>query len=97
MSKINNRQEFHKFLSLATERVSELSVTYPKDSFLGSILRQLNFVQQWTNNGQNLKKEDVEKLNFGLMASKSVADIDEDCADLLHELSYFLHHWPDNP
>lgn len=92
--KIKSFVEFRDRLASVTERMEQLIKDYPGDSFLESILRQLKHVAEWTAEGRAPAKEQIEKLSFGTMASKAVADTDDECARMLYSLSYFLRHWP---
>ncbi|MFT3783680.1 MAG: immunity protein Tsi6 family protein [Nibricoccus sp.] len=94
MKRVETIPEFLATLPLAIARMEQLIKDYPGDSFLESILRQLKHVAEWTAEGRTPAKEQIEKLSFGTMASKAVADTDDECARMLYSLSYFLRHWP---
>jgi hypothetical protein len=64
------------------------------DPMIGSIQRQLRFVEEWTREGQRPEQDEIDRLNFGLMASRAVDDTNQDLANQLYELSSYLKFWP---
>lgn len=91
---LRNYWEFEVALQKAIAGMQKLAEQYPGDSFLESIQRQLQHVAQWTQGGKRPQDEQIKKLSFGVMASKSVDEIDPDLAQILYRLAYFLDHWP---
>jgi len=94
MKPVSTIIDFETTLPTAIERMGELIRRFPGDPMLESIQRQLNCVVVWTQGRRRPSDEQIEKLSFGIMASRAVQELDEECADILHELSYFLHNWP---
>lgn len=94
MKTVSTIPEFEAALPSAITRVGQLIQDYPGDPMLESIKRQLEHVAIWTQDHRGPADEQLAKLSFGIMASKVVQELDEECAQLLHELSYFLHNWP---
>ena len=85
--------EFWRRLSNAMADVDRLVAT-DADPMIGSIQRQLRFVEQWTQGGQRPAQADLDKLTFGQMASRSVHDVDARLTNDLYELSSYLIFWP---
>ncbi len=58
----------------------------PDDQMLLSIAAQLDFVLEWSQKGAYLDEPRLDDLNFGLMASHSVEDLDPPLAMQLYHL-----------
>jgi hypothetical protein len=92
---IDSFSDFWKRLADAIDKIDRLAAI-DRDPMIGSIQRQLRFVKQWTTGGIRPAQEDLNKLNFGLMASRSVDDTDQPLAQELYELADYLVEWPAN-
>ena len=92
-SAINSFSEFARRLAEAIVSIDKLAQSDP-DPMVQSIGRQLRFVQQWTQNGQRPAQSDVEKLSFGIMASRAVDETDSRLANGLYELASYVDIWP---
>lgn len=93
MSTITNFNEFDALLAKARGGMNRLNLANPGDAFLQSISRQLAFVFDWTRGGKRPTDEQIKKLTFGVMASKSVDEIDPELAADLYALANYLDHW----
>jgi hypothetical protein len=87
--------EFWQRLMDAIQRVDQLAAGDP-DPMVHSIQRQLRFVAQWTQGGRRPAQQDLDKLSFGIMASRSVHETDPDLANELYKLANYLVFWPPN-
>jgi microcystin degradation protein MlrC len=94
MSAIRDFAEFEAQLAEARVGMNQLLRTYPGDDFLESIARQLGFVFEWTRGGKRPTAEQIKKLSFGVMASRSVDELNPDLAQSLYRLANFLDNWP---
>ena len=92
-SSIKSTTEFRTRLIDAMQRVDELFAKDP-DPMIGSIQRQLRHVEQWTREGERPRQDQLDLLNFGLMASRAVDDTDRRLAVDLYELKSYLIYWP---
>jgi hypothetical protein len=92
-STIKSTMEFRVRLIDAMHAVDQLVAKDP-DPMIGSIQRQLRFVEQWTRGGNRPQQDQIDKLNFGLMASRAVDDTDQKLANELYDLSSYLKFWP---
>jgi hypothetical protein len=92
---INSFADFWKRLGDAIDDVDALAAI-DKDPMVGSIQRQLRFVQQWTTGGARPMQDQLDKLTFGQMASRSVDETDQRLAQELYVLANYLVHWPEN-
>jgi hypothetical protein len=96
-SRISSFADFSKRLADAIDKVDELAAV-DSDPMIGSIQRQLRFVKQWTMGGVRPAQDDLNKLNFGLMASRAVDDTDQALAQELYTLASYLVGWsPSQP
>lgn len=96
---INSRADFDALLQKATLEGKALLARRPDDpaiAMIGSIQRQLRFVQQWTAGGVRPTQDQIDKLTFGQMASRSVDDTDQSLAQELYVLANYLVSWPEN-
>jgi Tse6 toxin immunity protein Tsi6 len=93
MSEIPNFAEFDAALARARAGINRLNLANPGDAFLQSISRQLAFVYEWTRGGQRPTDEQIKKLSFGVMASRTVDELDPDLAQELYRLANYLDHW----
>ena len=87
--------DFWKRLADAADDIDKLAAV-DKDPMVGSIQRQLRFVQQWTAGGIRPTQDQIDKLTFGQMASRSVDDTDQRLAQELYVLANYLVSWPEN-
>lgn len=85
-----NIQEFQQSLPNVTQACTALSKQFPNDPMIGSICAQLNFLTSWNENGMNWNEGELTKLNFGLLASKSVDEGNRSLAQLLYRLANFI-------
>ncbi len=93
MSEIPNFAEFDGALARARAGINRLNLANPGDAFLQSISRQLAFVFEWTRGGKRPTDEQIKKLSFGVMASRTVDELDPELAQELYRLANYLDHW----
>jgi hypothetical protein len=93
MSAIASFAEFDATLARARAGINRLNLENPGDSFLESISRQLAFVFEWTRGGKRPTDEQIKKLSFGVMASRTVDELDSDLAGELYRLANYLDNW----
>jgi hypothetical protein len=93
MTEIASYGEFELRLIFAIERMRALREK-DDEPFYASIERQLQAVREWTAGGVRPAQENIDKLTFGMMASRTVHDTDSDLANELYELAESLRRWP---
>jgi hypothetical protein len=93
MASIQTIADFQLLLATAVANMKQLVAEYHGDVFLESILRQLEFVSEWTRNGQRPTDAQLKKLSFGVMADRAVSDLDPKVAQDLFRLANYLDHW----
>ena len=80
-------QAFRDEVEAAKEGVSVYLSSYPDDQMLQSILAQLQYVTEWSSKGADSTDPKLEILNFGLMASHAVEELDPGLAMHLYHLA----------
>jgi hypothetical protein len=93
MSAISSFAEFDALLAQARAGTNRLILANPGDTFLESISRQLAFTFEWTRGGKRPNDEQIKKLSFGVMASRSVDELDPQLASMLYDLANYLDNW----
>ncbi len=94
MMSIQSYLQFRECLARTRTEMRNFVLQYPDDRMLASIEKQLEAVDIWTHNdGVPISQEQLERLNFGLLASKAVEDLDETLADELHDMSSYVRKW----
>jgi hypothetical protein len=91
--KIETFTEFRSRLVGATERLETLMKRDPDPAY-ASILKQLQHVAEWTSKGFRPREEDMNRLSFGMLASRNLDDTDQPLARELYILADMLFHWP---
>jgi hypothetical protein len=69
---IKNRQEFDDCLLEALPKIKQLIADAGADPVLVSVLRQLEAIQQWTANGQDVTPEQNKRIIMGLQALRQM-------------------------
>jgi hypothetical protein len=92
-SSIASVPEFQRRLEQARQRASALAASMPQDPQLASIAKQLDALHGFTQGGRQPTQDEKDRLNFGLLASRFMSDIDDDLAGELYELASFVTYW----
>lgn len=92
-SSIASVAEFERRLEKARERASALAASMPEEAQLASIARQLDALHGFTQGGREPTQDEKDRLNFGLLASRFMSDVDDDLAGELYELASFVTYW----
>ena len=86
MPDITTTEELRRRIAQAQAGVAALARREPENSWLTSIQRQLDYVDTAARDG--VKRLDrADELNFGLLASHYVDDVDPELAAELHAIS----------
>ncbi|SMF77593.1 hypothetical protein SAMN02982917_4707 [Azospirillum oryzae] len=86
MPDIATTDELRRHIAQAQAGVAALARREPENSWLASIQRQLDYVDTAARNGAK-RLDCAEDLNFGLLASHYVDDVDSELAAKLHAIS----------
>lgn len=93
-SSIQSFAEFESRLKDAMTQMDAIIKDIPDDPALVEIRRQLDLTSTWTQGGTEPTLAQKGDLNFGLLASKYVSDIDDKVAENLYELASYITYWP---
>jgi hypothetical protein len=79
---IHDRQEFDRYLLEAQSKMKQLIQRAGTDPVLVAVLRQLDAIEQWTANGQNMTAEQKGSIVMGLQAHREMASfpVEQDLA-----------------
>jgi hypothetical protein len=89
---INTFDEFSEKLEESVRKVNAMAAV-DNDPAILSIARQLAYVKKWTEGGRRPSQQDLDRLSFGVMASRCIHESDPDLAHQLYELSNYLIYW----
>jgi hypothetical protein len=92
-SSIASFSEFDHRLAAARMGIETLALQMPDDPELQSIKQQLKCLHAWTRGGRKPLQEEKDQLNFGLLASRFVSDLDDALAGELYELASYVIYW----
>ncbi len=92
-SSIPSYSEFADRLAVARQGMESLASQMPDEREITSIKLQLDALHAWTGEGRAPSQEDKDRLNFGLLASRCVSDIDDALASELYELASYVIYW----
>jgi hypothetical protein len=92
-SDIGSASELVQQLDKAIEDTRRIATQYSGDRALQSIVLQLEAAKKWTSGGHPPTLEQKGRLNFGLLASKYLDEIDSDVAQRLYNIAEFITHW----
>jgi hypothetical protein len=85
--------EFDKQLANARAELAQMHAAEPDDGAIASVARQLDALHAWTRGGRCPAQAEKDQLNFGLIASRELADYA--VAPLLYALASFVIYWDD--
>jgi len=92
-SSIASFPEFDRRLAAARLGIEALVARMPEESALESIKRQLEALHAWTRDERAPAQDEKDQLNFGLLASRYLSDLDDALAAELYELASFVIYW----
>lgn len=92
MAKITSVAEFQRRLHDAIARLVPVVAQVPERELL-SIQKQLEALESWTKGGQKPTQAQKDELNFGLLASRYLDEIDQKLAQELYSISSWVIYW----
>lgn len=92
-AEINTFADLESAVISALERTVELRQATPEYEILGSILHQLEFIQQHLDRHRKPATADRERIILGVQAVRELEDSDPDYARQLMEIDYAFRHW----
>jgi hypothetical protein len=97
---IKNRADFFRALAAAIQGANDLLKVAPGDGSVTSILRQLEMIRTWTENGRQPTKEERWKPKIGLQLSREFDGVSEPrisaWVELTGEVAAYFRHWLDD-
>lgn len=91
--KIKTYAEFKSRLDSAIESLKKLRER-DSDPTYNSILTQLEHVAIWTAGGKRPDQGNLNRLSFGMIASRNLDDTNQKLAQELYALAGALYNWP---
>ena len=92
MTKISSYAEFERRLKDALAHIDDVAREMPEREIL-SIQKQLYALDQWTSHGAKPTQDQKDSLNFGLLASRYLDDVDQPLAQELYSIASFVTYW----
>ena len=92
-SSLRTCAEFAASLGEAIAGMRRVVAEYPTDGALGEIAAQLERLEGWTRAGSPPTLEQKGELDFGLLASRYLHDIDGQLAGRIYEIASFVTYW----
>jgi hypothetical protein len=95
---IESRAEFYSMLLEAIRDGKALLDTRPSDDTIETIVRQLEAVVSWSENGRKPSQDERESIDIGARAARELRSDEEAFAwtRSLHALSAYIARWPVN-
>lgn len=94
---IVSKSKFAEVLQTCTAKAKQLTAAGPDDPFQESILAQLEFMARSIAEGRPPSAADLDRINIGVIAVRTLEDSDPGYASLLSELDYAFRRWQDLP
>lgn len=91
---IDSKSKFREVLDAALAKARQHVAAEPADSFQKSILAQLEFVARCIAENHAASASELEKVNFGVIAVRTLEDTEPEYASTLSELEYAFRRWP---
>jgi hypothetical protein len=97
---IKNRADFFRIVDLAIDASNDLLKVAPGDGRIMSVLRQLEMIRTWTENGREPTKEERWKPQIGLILMREFETEGDqrvtEWADLCREVEGYFNLWVDD-
>jgi Tsi6 len=91
---IDSKGKFREVLEAALAKARQHVAAGPDDPFQKSILAQLEFMARSTADNLPASQSELEKLNLGVIAVRTLEDTEPEYASMLSELEYAFRRWP---
>lgn len=94
---IKSRSDFFRILAAAIQASNDLLKVAPGDGRIESILRQLEMIRAWTDNGREPTKDERWKPQIGLILMREFETEGDqgvtNWAELCGEVAAYFRHW----
>lgn len=91
---IDSKSKFREVLEGTLAKARQHVAAEPNDPFQKSILGQLEFMARKVAESQPASASELEKLNLGVIAVRTLEDTEPEYASMLSELEYAFRRWP---
>lgn len=91
---IDSKSKFREVLHAALAKAQQHAAAEPSDPFQKSILAQLEFMSRSATENRAASASELEKLNLGVIAVRTLEDTEPEYASTLSELEYAFKRWP---
>jgi hypothetical protein len=92
---IASKSKFAEVLQASVAKAKQLVAASPDDSFLKSILAQLEFMSRSVAENRAPLAAELERINVGVIAVRTLEDTSPEFASQLSELEYAFRRWKD--
>ena len=86
------KNEVEELLPDVIARVIVLLEKYPDDWMIESIKNQCIFLRDWIAAGSDRQETRLADFTVGFLAGRAVVDVDEEPADCLYDLNWFVEN-----
>jgi hypothetical protein len=97
---IKSRADFFRILTVAIRASTDLLTVAPGDGRIMSVLRQLEMIRTWTDNGRDPTKEERWKTQIGVILMREFETEGDqrviDWAELCKEVEGYFNLWVDD-
>jgi hypothetical protein len=90
---IDSKNKFREVLDAALAKARQHVAAEPNDPFQKSILAQLEFMARSVAENRPASANELEKLNLGVIAVRTLEDTEPEYASTLSELEYAFRRW----
>lgn len=92
MAKIQSQAAFRSVLGSVLPDIDAVAAECPEPAIV-SIQKQLHALELWTRDDRAPTQAEKDDLNFGLLASRNLADLDADLAQRVVGLASYVTYW----
>jgi Tsi6 len=94
---ITSKSKFVEILQTCLATARQHAAANPDDPFQKSILAQLEFMARCSAEDRPASLADLERINVGVIAVRTLEDTEPEYASLLSELDYAFRRWQTLP
>jgi hypothetical protein len=94
---INSRVDFQRVLREATDFVRRVLARTPDNPIMKQILKELDAMKRWSENGRTPTAGERKRINVGLIAARELSETTGELnkfAEKLSSLNNYFEDWP---
>lgn len=92
VKKIQSPAQFRSVLGGVLPDIDVVAAEYPEPAIV-SIQKQLHALELWTRDDRAPTQAEKDDLNFGLLSSRNLTDLDPDLAQRVVRLASWVTYW----